>query len=211
MPACVGDDAGRGGGLFECRVRPGCGRRPARDLLAAQYFANYGFPTVRIRIFNTTGPGKEGDVCADLTRRVIEIELGMRPPTLMAGNLLTRRAIVDARDLVRGLWLSTEHCAPGDVYNLGGDKIYSVQELIDTIRALARTEFSVEQDPALMRRCDEPVIAGDISKFRSCTGWATELELAQTLRDMLDWWRRRLGAPVSPEAATESRPSEVSA
>jgi len=41
----------------------------AQDLLAAQYFANYSIPSVRIRIFNTTGPGKTGDVCSDLTRR----------------------------------------------------------------------------------------------------------------------------------------------
>ncbi len=177
----------------------------AQDLLAAQYFANYGFPTVRIRIFNTTGPGKEGDVCADLTRRAVEIELGMRPPTLMVGNLTTRRAIVDARDLVRGLWLSTDRCAPGDVYNLGGDKIYSVQELLDAIRAGMRVECRVEQDPDLMRRCDEPVIAGDTTKFRSCTGWSTEVHLAQTLRDMLAWWRNRLGASASaclPERET---------
>ncbi len=175
----------------------------AQDLLAAQYFANYGFPAVRIRIFNTTGPGKEGDVCADLTKRAIEIELGMRPPTLRVGNRTTRRAIVDARDLVRGLWLSTEHCAPGDVYNLGGDKIYSVDELIDGIRAGVRTEFRIEQDPTLMRHCDEPVIAGDTSKFRKCTGWATEIELAQTLGDMLEWWRHRLGGATAPRNLLE--------
>ena len=48
-----------------------------QDLLAAQYFANYKIPCVRIRIFNTTGPGKLGDVCSDLARRAVEIELGL--------------------------------------------------------------------------------------------------------------------------------------
>jgi GDP-4-dehydro-6-deoxy-D-mannose reductase len=170
----------------------------AQDLLAAQYFVNYGFPAVRIRIFNTTGPGKEGDVCGDLTRRAVEIELGLRPPILLVGNLTTKRAIVDARDLVRGLWLSTERCKAGDVYNLGGEKIFSVQEVIDAIRITARGKFRVEQDPTLIRSCDEPVIAGDISKFRRCTGWTAKVDLTQTLRDMLDWWRYRLGAPTSP-------------
>src|SRR3974390_2605998 len=33
----------------------------AQDLLAAQYFANYKIPSIRIRIFNTTGPGKKDD------------------------------------------------------------------------------------------------------------------------------------------------------
>src|SRR5581483_10056529 len=59
----------------------------AQDLLTAQYFANYEIPCVRIRIFNTTGPGKLGDVCSDLAKRAIEIELGLRPPALTVGNL----------------------------------------------------------------------------------------------------------------------------
>jgi hypothetical protein len=50
----------------------------------------------------------------------------------------------------------------------------------------------VDQDPALMRGCDEPVIAGDTTRFRSCTGWTPEIDLVGTLQDMLDWWRNRL-------------------
>jgi GDP-4-dehydro-6-deoxy-D-mannose reductase len=183
----------------------------AQDLLAAQYFANYSIPSVRIRIFNTTGPGKTGDLCADLTRRAVEIELGMRPPSLMVGNL-TRRAIVDVRDLVRGLWLSADRCTAGDVYNLGGDKIYSVPDVIEAIRVQAKVPFSVEQDPSLLRGCDEPTIAGDITKFRGCTGWTTEIELARTLCDMLSWWRSRLASTsTSRMSELESQPSELRA
>src|SRR5215469_14205222 len=122
-----------------------------QDLLAAQYFANYSIPCVRIRIFNTTGPGKIADVCSDLTKRAAEIELGLRAPILTAGNLNKRRAICDVRDLVRGLWLSAECCEHGEVYNLGSDKIYSIEELIDAIRVEMRAPFTIEQDPALMR------------------------------------------------------------
>jgi GDP-4-dehydro-6-deoxy-D-mannose reductase len=192
-----------------CPLHPYGVSKVAQDLLAAQYFATYSIPSIRIRIFNTTGPGKIGDVCADLTRRVVEIELGMRTPALKCGNL-TRRAIVDVRDLVRGLWLSAEHCTIGDVYNLGGDQVYSVQEVIETIRIHAKVPFSVEQDPVLVRGCDELTIAGDISKFRRCSGWTTEVELATTLRDMLDWWRDRLPSTSSPnQVAQESQPSEL--
>lgn len=166
----------------------------AQDLLAAQYFANYSIPTVRIRIFNTTGPGKIGDVCSDLTKRAVEIELGMRPPTLTVGNLTNRRAIADVRDFVRALWLSADHCVPGEVYNIGADQTYSVQEIIEIIRTHSRTTFQLQQDPALLRACDEPIIAGDISKFRKCCVWAPEVSLKTTVADMLDWWRARLSA-----------------
>ena len=183
----------------------------AQDLLAAQYFANYRIPCVRIRIFNTTGPGKLGDVCSDLTRRAAEIELGMRPPSLTVGNL-TRRAIIDVRDLVRGLWLSAECCVAGDVYNLGTDQIYSIQEVIETIQAHVKVRFSVKKDPALVRGCDEPVIAGDITKFQRCSAWTTEIGLARTLRDMLDWWRGRLtSVSTSDRFVMDSHASELPA
>ena len=164
----------------------------AQDLLAAQYFFNYSIPTRSIRIFNTTGPGKLGDVCSDLTRRAAEIELGLRSPSMPVGNLGTRRAIIDVRDMVRALWLAADHCADAEAYNVGGDHTLSVQEIIEAIRGELKVAFNVEQDPALVRRCDEPVIAGSTKKFRACTGWSPEIKLTQTLRDMLDWWRGRL-------------------
>jgi GDP-4-dehydro-6-deoxy-D-mannose reductase len=168
----------------------------AQDLLASQYYVNYSIPTVRIRIFNTTGPGKLGDVCSDLAMRAIRIELGMDRPALKVGSLTTRRAIADVRDLVRGLWLSTTHCEFGEVYNLGGSNIYSVQELVEAIRSQVAVDFSIEQDPPLMRAADEPVIAGDTTKFRNRCPWAPEIPLATTLQDMLGWWRIKLTQPV---------------
>jgi GDP-4-dehydro-6-deoxy-D-mannose reductase len=164
----------------------------AQDLLAAQYFINYSIPSVRMRIFNTTGPRKIGDVCSDLTKRAVEIELGIHGPTMAVGNLTTRRAIIDVRDQVRALWLSAENCKFGDVYNIGATEIYSVHEIIEAIRKQSPVRFEVEQHPSLVRAADEPVIAGDTSKFRSCCDWKPEIPLDATLRDMLAWWRARL-------------------
>ena len=166
----------------------------AQDLLASQYFSNYGIASVRIRIFNTTGPSKLGDVCSDLIKRAVEIELGLNAPFLKVGNLTTRRAIIDVRDMVRALWLAAEGCEPGEVYNVGANQIYSVQELIEAIRPRIGTSFEVTQAQALIRACDEPVIAGDTTKFHSRTGWRPEIELHQTLDDMIAWWRTRLRA-----------------
>jgi len=176
----------------------------AQDLLAFQYFANYSIPSVRIRIFNTTGPGKIGDVCSDLTKRAVEIELGIRPPSLTVGDLTKRRAIIDVRDMVRALWLSAERCEAGEVYNVGASQIYSVQELIDGIRAQVNVSFTIEQDPALLRSCDEPVIAGDTSKFQRCTGWKPEIGLTRTLGDMIDWWRARPSIKMTCSQRTEN-------
>ena len=91
--------------------------------------------------------------------------------------------------MVRALWLAPERCEPGEVYNVGGTQIYSAQELIEIMRNRVSAHFQVERDPALVRACDEPVIAGDVSEFQICGGWEAEIELSQTVQDMLDWWR----------------------
>ena len=176
----------------------------AQDFLAAQYFANYSIPAIRLRIFKTTGPGKLGDVCSDLTKRAIEIENGIRPSTMRIGNLANRRSIVDVRDLVQALWLSVEHCRLGEVYNLGGDDVYSVRELVNAIRAQVGFEFDLEQLPELMRPCDEPFTAGDNSKFRSCCAWAPKIHIAKTLGDMLEWWRDELATVALPKLRAEA-------
>jgi len=163
-----------------------------QDLISSQYFVNYAIPTVRIRIFNTTGPGKLGDVCSDLTKRAVELELGIKQRYLKVGNLTARRAIGDVRDLIRALWISSEQAELGEVYNVGAEYIYSVQEVIDAIRKQVSIEFEIEQDAALMRPSDEPVIAGDTTKFRGRCNWKPEIALTTTLTDMLEWWRSRL-------------------
>jgi GDP-4-dehydro-6-deoxy-D-mannose reductase len=175
----------------------------AQDLLAAQYFANYAIPAIRIRIFKTTGPGKLDEVCSDLTKRAAEIELGIRPPAMPVGNLANRRSIVDVRDLVQALWASAEHCMLGEVYNLGGDDVYSVQEVVEAIRTQVNIPFKVEQRAELMRSCDEPVTAGDNAKFRKCCPWEPQIRLATTLRDMLEWWRVQLADVAAPGSRQE--------
>jgi GDP-4-dehydro-6-deoxy-D-mannose reductase len=179
-----------------------------QDLMASQYFVNYAIPTVRIRIFNTTGPGKLGDVCSDLTKRAVELELGITNRFLKVGNLTSRRAIGDVRDLIRALWIAAERCELGEVYNVGAEYIYSVQEVIDAIRERVSVDFEVQQDRALMRPSDEPVIAGDTTKFRDRCGWKPEISLTDTLTDMLKWWRARLSGNAT--SASQKREVRVS-
>ncbi len=195
-----------------CPLHPYGVSKVAQDLLAYQYFANYGIPTIRIRIFNTTGPRKRDDVCSDFTKRAVEIELGIRRTPMIVGNLTTRRAIIDVRDMVRGLWLAAEHGSYGEVYNVGSSNIYSGQELVDAIRPFIKVPLTLEQDPALLRTCDERVIAGDTRKFQRCCGWEPEIGLNQTISDMIEWWRIHLAPAVEAgKSAMMAAQQEVSA
>lgn len=165
----------------------------ATEMLALQYWTNYRIRSVCARIFNTTGPRKTGDVCADFTHRVARIEAQQIAPVLRVGNLDTHRAITDVRDLARALELLAERGVPGDVYNISGSRTYQIRDIVDLIQAAARVPFSLETDQSLLRPSDEKVIFGDSSRLIAATGWKQEVSLAQTVGDMLSYWRSQMG------------------
>ena len=74
--------------------------------------------------FNSTGTRKVNDVTSDFTKRAILAERsGIFE--LRVGNLETRRAIMDQRDLVNGLMLLAERGQAGEVYNLSSRALLS--------------------------------------------------------------------------------------
>ena len=163
----------------------------AQDLLAYQYFANFGIPSVRARIFNTTGPGKTDDVCSDFARRIVSIEKGNSPPIVKVGNLHTRREVIDVRDAVRGLYLALEKGEEGEVYNLSSGRVFQVSYLLEIMLSLTKQKLHVEVDQRLLRPSDEPVIMGANAKLRKATGWQCVIPLEKTLEDILNYWRQR--------------------
>ncbi len=162
-----------------------------QDLLGFQYFQNDGIRNIRARIFNTTGPRKSNDVVSDFTKRAILCEQG-KEKELRVGNLTTQRAITDVRDLILALVALAEKGTPGDVYNICGDSIYKISDIITMIEAAMHTKLNVVQDPALMRPSDEPIIYGDAQKLKNTTGWEQEYPLQKTIVDMLEYWRSKL-------------------
>lgn len=168
--------------------------KAATEMLALQYWANDNLRAVCARIFNTTGARKTGDVCADFTQRMAQIEAGMHPPVLRVGNLETHRAITDVRDLACALELLAKKGVPGEAYNISGSRTYQIREVVDLVTSYARVEVTTESDPALLRPSDEPVIFGDSTKLIEATGWRQEVPLNQTINDMLSYWRARYDA-----------------
>jgi GDP-4-dehydro-6-deoxy-D-mannose reductase len=164
----------------------------ATDLLARQYHSSYGLHTLRVRIFNCTGPRKVGDAPSDFVRRVVALENHKEEKTIRVGNLSGRRTLVDVRDLIRGLILLVETGQAGQVYNLGGSTAFPMQEILDTVLRLStRRDIVAKVDPALLRPTDEKIIWGDCSKLHAETGWQQLIPLEQTISDMLQFWRSR--------------------
>jgi GDP-4-dehydro-6-deoxy-D-mannose reductase len=166
----------------------------AQDLLGYQYFRSYGLPIVRSRAFNHEGP-RRGDVfvTSNFARQIAELEAGLRPPEIRVGNLKAVRDYSDVRDIVRGYWLLLERGEPGEVYNLCTGRGWAVQEILDFLLGQAKVRpITVREDPARLRPSDVPVLVGDATKIARL-GWKPEIGFDDTLQDLLEYWRARVG------------------
>jgi GDP-4-dehydro-6-deoxy-D-mannose reductase len=165
----------------------------AQDMLGYQYFASHSLPIVRVRPFNHIGARQSpAFVTSDFAKQIAEIEDGRREPRLLVGNLEAKRDFTDVRDMVRAYYLALEHGEDGEVYNLGAERAYSIREALEELLKMSEARIEVVQDPSRMRPTDVPVVVSDCSKFRRRTGWRATLNLRESLREILDYWRERL-------------------
>ena len=158
------------------------------DLLAREYFLDYGVPAVNIRLFNTTGPGKTNDAPSDFVRQLIRIKKSLQAPVIQVGNLKPHRAFLDVQDAVRGFYLAAIKGKPGESYNLCAAKTHSISEMLQTAIQLSGVNAEVRPAPHLMRPSDERIIFGSTKKIYQDTNWRPRFSLPQTLKSMLEYW-----------------------
>jgi len=158
------------------------------DLLAREYFLDYGMPTVNIRLFNTTGPGKTSDAPSDFVRQLVRIKKGLQSPIVEVGNLKPRRAFLDVSDTVRGFYLAAMKGKRGESYNLCAARTYRIQEVLQTAIRLSGVKAEIRPVARLMRPSDEKIIFGSTQKIRKDTGWKPLNSVEQTLQSMLAYW-----------------------
>ena len=174
-------------------LNPYAGSKAAAEILAAQFFRSHGLPIVRVRPFNHTGPRQSPEfVCSRLARQAAEIELGLRPPLIVAGNTQAVRDFSDVRDIVRGYHELLEKGEPGEVYQLCSGRGVSIDFVLRTLLDLTSKPAGLQVDPSLLRPIEAAEVWGDYSKARLAVGWEPRYQLVDTLRALKDYWLSRL-------------------
>ena len=169
------------------------------DLISYQYYLSYGIKTIRTRMFTHTGPRRgEVFVVSAFAKQIALIEFGLKDPILKVGNLDSVRTFLDVRDAVRAYWLLVNHCKPGEVYNIGGNRVMSIREMLDLLLNYSsiKNKIEIEIDPKLLRPSDVTLQIPNIDKFVKETNWKAEIPFEKTLQDILDYWRNIL-KPIS--------------
>jgi GDP-4-dehydro-6-deoxy-D-mannose reductase len=173
-------------------ISPYAASKAAAEQLALQAWRGWGQPVVIVRPFNHVGPGQSPSFAVSaLAKRIVEAERD-GVAEVRAGTLTARRDYTDVRDVVRAYRLLATRAAPGGVYNVCSGRDVAVSEVAERLCALAGIDVRLVTDPGLVRPVDLPVLRGDCRRLAAETGWAPEIPLDDTLRDLLAYWRAQL-------------------
>lgn len=152
------------------------------DRTALYYAEQYGLPYMTARPNNHMGPGQSprfvSSAFADQAARIKQ-----HGGVLRVGNLDSERDFLDVRDVVRAYRLLLEKGHPGRAYNIASGRLRPIRALLEEICRAAGIRPNAEIDPERFRPTDyAPLLSTE--RLRKDTGWAPEIDLEETVRDL---------------------------
>jgi len=161
----------------------------AVELLARQYYINFGIEAIIIRFFNQTGPRKVNDATSDFVKKIAKIDSGLAEPIIKVGNLSPYRDITGIKDSIQAIWLLTTKGRPGETYNVCSNRKVLIRDLLNKALKLSSKEIIViENTPKKLRKTDEDIILGDNTKIKEEVGFKVTQSLEEIVRDMYNYW-----------------------
>ena len=178
--------------------------KAAADAIALSYLPSYGLPVAVTRFANIYGGG-DPNFSRLIPEAIAAVLDGRRPQIRSDGS--PERDFLYVSDAVAA-YLAVEHAVgaggpgAGEAFNAGGERPYSVAEILQTIVDVSGTDLQPEflgtGNPA--GEIDRQYV--DSTKLREMAGWRPAVELRDGLIRTLDWYRDH--AELRPEAAAQA-------
>lgn len=153
----------------------------------------YGIRACALRLTNTYGPRMRiKDARQTFLGVWIRLLAEGKPFEVWEGHQL--RDFTYADDAVDAFLLAAvDDAANGEVFNLGGDCVISLQDLADLLVEVGNGgEYSVRTFPAERKRIDIGDYYADDAHIRATLGWTPRTSLREGLAQTVDYYRRHL-------------------
>ncbi len=166
--------------------------KSAQESLVRILGKKYGLDIIMTRSFNHIGPGqKTGFVVTDYCQRIVNLEEGVSD-TVEIRSLDSWRDFADVRDTVRAYRLLMEKGHTGEIYNVGSGNAYYIHDIVSTLIGLSeKASACVVLPPSQKENSSFPRLYSDNSKIHEHTGFTPEYRIEQTLKDVLEDYRRK--------------------
>ena len=167
------------------------------EFLALAYFDQYALPAIVCRFFNTIGPRQTGQY-GMVVPRFVRWALAGKPIEIY-GTGRQSRCFCNVTDVV-GALIRLVDCkdAVGEVINIGATESVTIEELADKVIEMTGSKSekrNMTYEEAYGRSFDDMLIRQpDLSKIKRLIGFEPKFTLEQTLQQVIDFERQRMGA-----------------
>ena len=165
------------------------------DLIGKYFYEAFKLKIMVTRMFTHTGP-RRGDVFAEssFAKQIALIEQKKIKPLIKVGNLKSLRTFADVRDAVRAYYLLlTKNPKPGEVYNIGGTYSCTIGDVLNFLLSQSKIKnIKIIKDLNRLRPIDADLQIPNTKKFSTHTGWKPNIKFEKTMKDLLNYWRKRV-------------------
>ena len=160
----------------------------AAENLCRAYEANFGLPITILRYFSVYGPRQRPDMGYNILIR----GLFRGEPFTMYGDGEQTRSNTFVADCVRATLLARQRReqALGQVFNVGGGEIVSLNDVIARLEKLTGRQVSLVRKPP--RPGDQKHTAANIEKARRLLGYQPTTGVDEGLRAQVEWQKSLL-------------------
>ena len=162
----------------------GCAKAFATQMVRI-YRQSFGLFACNGITYNHESPRRgENFVTRKICHAAAAIKLGI-DKELVLGDLTAERDWGDARDYVRGMWLTLQHGTPEDFVFATG-VLHTVQNIVEQAFQTVELDWKihVRQDERFMRRAEPHRLVGNPAKARKILQWAPENSFEDLIREM---------------------------
>lgn len=157
--------------------------KKANELIAHTYHHLYGMNCTGLRFFTVYGPWSRPDMAMILFAD--SIVKGEKIKVFNEGKMKRDFTYID--DIVNGIILSLEKCAPFEIINLGNSKPVLLSYMISLLeKEMGKT---VEKEMLPIQPGDVLETYADTSKAKELLGWEPVVEIEEGISSFVSWYR----------------------
>ena len=139
-------------------------------------------------MFTYLNPRRLNLFASHWANQIVKIERGEQK-ILYHGNLNSTRTIIDIEDAMKSYWVAATRGRIGEIYNIGGNKIFKISKFLDILKKNSFTKIESKIDKNLLRKTDVTLQIPDSSKFKKHTGWKPTVSFEKSLSNFLKIFR----------------------
>jgi len=174
-------------------IKENCSLNPAspyavsktfQDLLAQNYYKNYGLKIIITRMFTYLNARRFNLFASHWALQIAQIEAKQKK-YLEHGNLNSIRTIIDQRDAVSAYYQAATKGKIGEIYNICGEKIVKIKNFLKVLCKKSRANIICKVNTKLYRKNDVTLQIPNCLKFKKHTGWKANIPIEDSIDDLL--------------------------